>query len=189
MFNVFEHPWVLLAVAVVFVFVLILVRTRHWWLWLLPVFIAAAAFGIDHIVQTDTEKIKDVIKTATQAVRQENPDVIEKLISDDYSDSYHDTNKILMFHLRRRLSKPLVEKNVTRIIAIDIQGSDATAVFTVRVIFDKQSYLYQSYKSQAFVKVEMNLEKQLDKSWLISRVELLELDMQPVNWSDIRKHW
>jgi hypothetical protein len=194
MFEVFEQPWGILAAAGAVLVILLVVRAvlperRRWWQWLLPVLIAAAAFGLDYLVRTDTEKIEAVIRAVAKGVEQENPGIIEPLISDKYRDSYHKTKRGFIGHISHRLSKPSVEKNVTRIVSIDMQEWDATAVFTVRVLFDKQSHIYQSYKSQAFVKVEMDLDKQLDKSWLISRIELLELDRQAVNWGNIRQHW
>jgi hypothetical protein len=52
--------------------------------------------------------------------------------------------------------------------------------------FDKNSYVYQNYKSFFLTKVELHLQKQPDGTWLINRAEVLELDRQPVDWSHIR---
>ena len=193
MFDIFEHPWGLLTVAIVALLVLLIVRSvlpekRRWWQLALPAFLAVSAFGLDLLVQTDLEKINAVISAAVKAVEEENPDAIETLISEDYSDSYHETKRALMLHCRRRLSEPLVEKNIKRIVEIVISPAKTTAetTFTVRIVFDKRSYVYQSYKRIILAKVEVNLQKEQDK-WLISRVELLELDMQPVNWQQVRK--
>ena len=193
MFDIFEHPWGLLTVAIVALLVLLIVRSvlpekRRWWQLALPAFLAVSAFGLDLLVQTDLEKINAVISAAVKAVEEENPDAIETLISEDYSDSYHETKRALMLHCRRRLSEPLVEKNIKRIVEIAVSPSKTTAetTFTVRIVFDKRSYVYQSYKRIILAKVEVNLQKEQDK-WLINRVELLELDMQPVNWRQVRK--
>ena len=35
------------------------------------------------------------------------------------------------------------------------------------------------------VKAEVNLQKQTNGTWLITRAEILELDLRPVNWQDI----
>lgn len=183
MFDIFEHPWGLLTVAIVALLVLLIVRSvlpekRRWWQLALPAFLAVSAFGLDLLVQTDLEKINAVISAAVKAVEEENPDAIETLISEDYSDSYHETKRALMLHCRRRLSEPLVEKNIKRIVEIAVSPSKTTAetTFTVRIVFDKRSYVYQSYKRIILAKVEVNLQKEQDK-WLINRVELLELDM------------
>jgi hypothetical protein len=194
MFNIFEQPWGLLIISGAVLLILLVVRVvlpgrRLWWGLLLPVLLAVSAFGFDYFVKTDAEKVREVIKTAMKAVSQERPEIIGPLISDNYEDSYNRNKDQLMGRLRYRLSKPLVDKNITRIVSTDIQPWNARAVFTVRIIFDEKSYIYQSYKSQAFVKVEMDFEKQLDKSWLIKRAELVELDMQPVSWDEVRQYW
>ena len=192
MFDVFERPWGLLTVAIAALLVLLMVRRifpekRHWWQLALPAFLAVAAFGLDRLVQTDLEKINAVISTGVRAVEEENPDAIEAIISENYSDSYHKTKTALMRHCRRRLSEPLVEKNIKRIVEIVVSPSKTTAeaTFTIRIVFDKRSYVYQSYKRIMLAKVKANLQKEQDK-WLINQAELLELDKLPVDWQNIR---
>jgi len=173
---------------------------RRRWQWLLPALLAAAAFAFDFLVETDLEKINAVINTAVKAVEEENPDAIEPLISDSYRDSLHNTKNSLMSHCRMRLSEPVVEKNIKRIVSMDITPPTAAAVVTVRIIFDKQSFIYQSYKSQMFAKVKLYLQKEQPRPtavaskpksktdrWLIKQVELLEIDRQPADWKDIKQ--
>ena len=193
MFDVFEQPWGLLTVAVIVLLILLMFRSifpekRHWWQLALPAFLAVTAFGLDRLVQTDLEKINKVINIAVKAVEEEKPDAIDAIISENYSDSYHRNKRVLILHARRVLSEPVVEKNIKRILEINISPSKrtATATFTIRVVFDKRSYVYQSYKRIVLAKVEINLQKELGKGWLINQAELLELDRQPVNWQHIR---
>ncbi len=191
MFKIFEQPWTLLAVAVVTLLVILMVRRilpdkRHWWQLALPVLLAGAAFGLDYLVQTDIEKITELINNVTQAVEQENVDVVETLISPDYRDSRHRTKEHLMRRCRAALSSPVIEKNITRIASIAVQDTKASAIFTVRILFDKQSYIYEGLKSQMLVKVEINLQKRPDGLWLISRSEIVTIDMRSANWDDIR---
>ena len=191
MFNIFEKPWGLLLAAIIVLIAILMVRTiwpgkRHWWQWLLPAFLVAVAFGLDFLVQTDTEKINAVINTAVKAIEEENCDAIEAIISDNYRDSYHKTKRDLMYHCRLRLSKPLVERNIKRIVAIEISAAKATAVFTVRIIFDKRSYVYQQYKREMFIKIKLDLQKEQDNRWLISRAEILAIDRLPAKWQYIR---
>jgi len=160
---------------------------RHWWQLVLPALLAVAAFGLDLLVKTDLEKINAVINTAVKAVEEENPDAIEAIISEDYRDSYHNTKGKLMYHCRARLVPPLVKKNYKTILEIEISPPTATAVFTVRVVFDKKSFVYHSFKRIMLAKVKLNLQKQQDNSWLINRAELLEIDRQRANWRDIRQ--
>ena len=193
MFDVFEQPWGLLTVAVIVLLILLMFRSifpekRHWWQLALPAFLAVTAFGLDRLVQTDLEKINKVINIAVKAVEEEKPDAIDAIISENYSDSYHRNKRVLILHATRVLSEPVVEKNIKRILEINISPSKrtATATFTIRVVFDKRSYVYQSYKRIVLAKVEINLQKELGKGWLINQAELLELDRQPVNWQHIR---
>ncbi len=192
MFNIFEHPWGLITVAIIILLVLLMVRSifpekRRWWQWLLPALLAVAAFGFDFLVETDLEKINAVINTAVKAVEEENPDAIEPIISANYGDSYHDTKASLMAYCRIRLSEPLIEKNIKRITSIDISPPKATAIFTMRIVFDERSSVYQNFKQIMLTKLKLDLQKKPDNRWLISRAELLEIDMQPVSWQDIKQ--
>jgi hypothetical protein len=193
MFQVFEHPWGLLITAAVVALILLIIRSIspdkcRWWQWFLPLLIAAAAFGLDYFIQTDTEKIKSLIKTATTAVEEEDPDAIEQLISPYYHDSFHSSKENLMSHCRRTLSGPLVEENITRIGKIEFSSPKTTAkaTFTVRIRFDQESYIYD-FKREMFTKVELDLQKEPDDRWLITRAEILAVDLQPFGWKDIKQ--
>lgn len=187
---IFEQPWpLLITAATVFLLVLILrsilPEKRHWWQWLLPLLLVAAAFGLDFLVETDLEKINAVIDIGVKAVEEENSDVIEAIIADNYRDSFHKSKNELMHHCRVKLAEPLIEKNIKRIQAVELSLPNATAVFTVRMLFDKSSYTYRSFKQQLHVKAELDLQKQPDGTWLITCAEILELDLRPVNWKDV----
>ncbi|MDD5327712.1 MAG: hypothetical protein PHY02_07860 [Phycisphaerae bacterium] len=186
MFNPFEQPWGLLIAAVVVLLILLIFRhSIKWWLWLLPAIMVIAAFGFDFLVETDREKIDAVINTAVLAVENENPDAIESIIADNYRDSYHMTKDVFMSYCRAMLCEPIIEKNIKRIVSMDIQPSKATAIFTVRILFDKDSYVYQSLKSQMLTKVQLDLQKEPRGQWLINRLELLAINLQPVNWRSV----
>jgi ketosteroid isomerase-like protein len=191
MFDIFEQPWTLTGAAVLVLFGILTFRSfcperRHWWQLLIPVFLAVAAFGTDVLVQTDTEKINSVIKTAMKAFQQEDCEAIGATIADNYSDSYHSTKKQLLDHCRRELSQSLVEKAKKTGLLIEISDSNATAILFATIFFDKNSYISQNYKSFLWVKARLSFRKQPDKRWLISRVEILELDRQPTSWNRIR---
>jgi len=195
MFNIFEHPWGLITVAIITFLVLLMVRKifpekRHWWQLTLPALLVLAAFGFDFLVETDLEKIKTVISTAAKAVEKENPDAIEPIIADNYSDSFHNTKANLLSHCRIRLAEPLIEKNIARIVEMDISPPAATVTFTVRTLFDEKSHIYQDFKRQIFTKLKLNLQKQPDNNWRINQAEILEIDRQPANWKNIlRGNW
>jgi hypothetical protein len=190
MFNIFEHPWGLIITAIAALLALLIFRSvkpekRYWWQWLLPVILVAAAFGLDLLVQTNLEKIKAVLKTAVKAVEQENPDAIEAVISNNYRDSLHTTRDALIAHCRAKLSEPLVDKSFKTILEMDISPPTASVLFTVRLIFDKRSYIYRDFKPLMIVKAKLNLQKEQNE-WFISRIEILEIDRLPAKWQNVR---
>jgi hypothetical protein len=188
--TIFEQPWMLLTIAVGVLLVLrilywFLADKWRWWIWLLPVVIAISAFALDYFVVTDSEKIRQVIQTCIVDVEHENVDAFEKLFADDYHDSFHHDKESMMNNFRSMLSRPLVEKGHLKISALKINGTQAKVNFGVWINFEKESEIYRTYKPQAFVLMMIELQKQADKRWLISRAELLEADLQKVRWSDI----
>ncbi|MCJ7692231.1 MAG: hypothetical protein MUO22_02295 [Sedimentisphaerales bacterium] len=192
MWNFFEQPWTLLAAAIIALLIILLLRgmfsrKSFWLLLLIPLLLTLIGFGLDHIVRTDNEKIRAVLKAVIQAAKEENPDGIEPFISDNYKDSLYSTKQRLMHFYRARLAEPTVEQAITTIINSEITSPTANFVFTVRVVFDDQSYVTQTYKKIVMAKLQMAMAKQADKNWLISRIELLEVDLQPANWSTIRQ--
>jgi hypothetical protein len=181
MLNIFEQPWTLTVVAVLVLFGLFQFRSifpekRHWWQLLLPVFLVFAAFGLDFFVKTDLEKIRAVVQTGIKAVEQENCDAIDKIIADNYSDSFHDTKASLMTRCRDELARSPVEKNKKAGLLIEIKPPQATADLTVWMRFNEAAFIAQNYKALFLIEVRLHLQKQPDKSWLINRVELIEVD-------------
>jgi len=191
MLNIFEQPWTLLAAAVLVLFGILTFRSifpekRRWWQLLVPVAIAAAGFSLDFLVQTDLEKINAIIDAGIKAVEEENCNAIESIIADNYQDSYHKTKEDLMAHCRMELSAPVVKKNKKSACLVELSPPEAKATLFVLITFGKNSRIAQEYKSFILVKVRLYLQKQQDKSWLITRVEVLEIDRQRVAWQDVR---
>ena len=192
MWNFFEQPWTLVGLAIITLFILLLLRglfsrKRFWLLLLVPLLIALIGFGLDHIVKTDNENIRAVLKAVIQAMEEENPESIEPFISDNYKDSLYSSKDRLMRFCRARLAEPTFKQAITTIINSEISSPNAFIVFTVRAVFDEQSYVAQNYRSIVMAKLQLSLVKQRDKNWLINRIELLEIDLQPANWSTIQQ--
>jgi len=190
MWKIFDQPWTLLGIGIIALLVMLILRKIFpekllWWHWLIPPIIAAAGFGLDLLVKTDLEKIETVILTAVKAVEEENAPAIAPLISDDYADPFHTTKAALMHHARRRLSEPLVDRNVGRIIETDISSPSATVVCTVRTVFDKNSPIY-GFKHGMLTKLKITLKKESDNNWTINRADILTIDRQPADWSVVR---
>ena len=191
MFDFCEQPYTLIGAAILALFGILTFRSfcpekRHWWQLLIPVFVVIAAFSLDVLVQTDLEKINLVINNNIKAVEQEDYRAIGATIDDNYSDSYHVTKQQFLDHCKRELSKPLIDKIKKTGQLIDISDSNATATIFAMIILDKNSNLSQ-YKSFFQVKAKLSLRKQPDKNWLISRIEILEIDRQPFTWKSIRQ--
>jgi len=189
MTNVFEQPWLLLGVSAVALLVVFIINSvsakgAKWWLWLLPILIAASAFAVDYFVATDNEKVKTVIARIVRAVQNENADAMEPFISQDYHDSYHPSKEALLDNCRDRLSEPLIEKNVLSILSTDVKPPNASVVFTVRVVFDPKGYVYEFRKMMIF-KLQAQLRKQ-GENWFLSRIEIVTIDLQPADWQHIQ---
>ncbi|MCK4292226.1 MAG: hypothetical protein KAY65_03450 [Planctomycetes bacterium] len=192
MLNFFEQPWTLIGTAVlvlfaVFTFRSVLPEERRRWQWLLPLGVAALALGLDYIVKTDREKINSLIHTVMQAVEQESCALIDATIADDYRDSFHSTKAELMRHCRQKLSRPLIAKNSIRgMTPPAITPPTATVTLFTTTHFEKDSYVARDYYTPlAQFKVELHFRKQPDKSWLITRINPLEANKQPIKWRQI----
>ena len=188
MWNVFEQPWTLLGAAVIVLFGVLTFRSvwfekRRWWQWLLPVGVAALGLGLDYGVATDLEKVNGLVKAGIVAVEQEDCDAIARLLANNYEDSYHKSRQALLSRCRSRLVPPAVEKATRFATQVQLTPPEAVVTLTLMMQFDKDSFWARNYKTTAIVKVQFYLRKQPDKSWLIRRIEVLEVDKMPVTWS------
>lgn len=190
MFNVFEQPWTLTGLSImvllgVLTFRSVLPEKRRFWQWLIPIFFFVSAFALDLFVKTDLEKINTVIDTGMKAVDRLDYKAIESVISDNYSDRIHFTKESLMAHCRRRLPNLQINKNKKQALQVIISVDTATAHLFTLTTFDKNSFISRNYKPFVMAQFEIRLQKQSDGSWLINRVEIRQVDKQPVSWSDI----
>jgi hypothetical protein len=191
MFNFFEQPWTLIGAAILVLFGVLTFRSvwsekKHWWQWLLPVFVVTIAFGLDVLVKTDLEKINSVIKIGMKAVQQEDCKAIENIIADNYYDSYHKTKEALIADCRKYLAQNQIKKNKKTGVLIKLSPPNATVNLFAATTLEENSQISKRYKSFFLVKAEISLRKQSNKNWLISRIEIPEIDRQPVNWSYIK---
>lgn len=191
MLDIFDQPWTLIGAAVLVFFGVLTYRSifpekKIWWQWLLPLFVSAAAFGTDYLVQTDLEKIDAVIYTGTKAVANKDYNAIESIISQNYSDSYHNSKESLMADCRRHLSQNSVEKIKKTGQLVTISGPKAKAAVFILITFDKDSYVSQNFISFIQMKVELQFQKQTDNEWQLNRIEILEINRQPTRWNQIR---
>jgi len=191
LFDIFEHPWGLIsagAASAVIVLVLrvFLTERKFLLLWLIPPLIAGSGFGIDWLVETDTEQITTMISKIAQAIEAEDSKEIEKMIAADYRDDRHRSKRELMHHCRAKLSGPIVEKIVARVLEIEKHPEGVVVTTTFRMVFENSSYIAQSYKKTVFVKVKFSLAKQGEQGWLFKKIDIVEIDRQPTDWNSVR---
>ena len=192
MFDFFEQPYTLTGAAVLALFGVLTFRSilperRRFWQWLLPVVLAGAAFGLDALVETDTEQINATIEAGIRGIETEDLGAVGRVISDSYSDSLHGTKERLLSYCRQALSQsPVVKTRIKGLRLMDLSQANATAMLFTQITFDKNSYVAENYKPSLLIKTRLNLKKQPGIGWLISRVEIEGLDGQSVSWRQIR---
>lgn len=191
MFDFFEQPWTLIGAAVLVLFGILTFRSvfpekRRWWQFLIPLSLIGIAFGLDVLVKTDLEKIDIIVKRGVKAVKEEDIQAIESILSQDYSDSYHRSKQHLMSHFKQVLSTPLIANHKLRDRLVDIRGTQATVILFTVIHFEKNSSIAQNFTSLMMTKTKLTLQKQPDGEWLLKRIEVLEINRQPANWGYIR---
>jgi hypothetical protein len=87
-----------------------------------------------------------------------------------------------MAHTWRQMERSGVQKIKKNSALIQVSPPHASANIIVLVRFEQDSYIAQNYKPWLLIKIRINFQKQPDKSWLINRAEVLEVDKQPVQW-------
>lgn len=190
MFNFFEQPWTLLGVSVLVLFGVLTFRSvwpekcRKWQL-AIPIILAGAAFGLDFLVETDLEKIHAVARTLLKAVENEDSAAVGKLIASDYKDSRHVTKAALLAHWRQELDGPTIQVLKKKGHKVEVSGAQATMTASLFARLEKDSRWARQYKEVALVRIQLNLTKRSEGRWLISRVEILEVDRFPVSWRGI----
>lgn len=186
MSNIFEQPWILLAVAFVLLVVVYIIRTSYyekskWWHLLIPVFACVAAFGVDYLVKTDHEKVKEVLESVIDATMAKDVDAIAPLIAEDYRDRYHPTKQFIMMTCRHMISRHKFQSIVMTYDAITIKGEIADAEILVRLRIDPENMSMPAPEFN-FAKLNLTLKKKPDASWVIKSTELVEINKTPVNW-------
>jgi hypothetical protein len=188
MWDFFDQPWTLLGAAAIVLLGVVTFRSvwpekRAWWQWLLPAGIAALGLGLDLAVATDLEKISHMIKTAMRAAEQEDSSALGRLIADNYSDSFHQDRQALLSHCRARLVPPAVERVKKIGTVLRITPPQATVTLTVSVRLEQGSYWVRTYGiAAALVKAQFWLNKQPNGHWLVTRIEIEEVNKVPASW-------
>jgi hypothetical protein len=175
MLNPLEYPWLFLICAVFLAILLFVIKPEKYkiFCWTAVIFFLGLAFGLDYFVRTDTEKIKNIIDVINETAEKENCDLVAPYIAPDYSDSHHSSRKRLLARCRSRLSEPLVEKAVSQLQSLEFnqEKTRAEADFTMRILFDSDSYAYQ-YRRVMIFKITLTLKTNPKSKWLIKSARL-----------------
>lgn len=190
MFGIFEQPWTLLGVSILVLFGILTYRSvcpekRRAWQLLVPVVIAAAAFGLDLLVTTDLEQVRSVVRMALKAVESEDCAAVEQLIASDYHDSVHHSRAELMARCRQELNGPTLVQLKKLGDDVELSRSQAEVKLSLRARFEDSSRIAREYKRAMLVSVELHLKKQPNGTWLIDFAEPFEVDKIPVSWRGV----
>jgi hypothetical protein len=191
MLDVFEHPWLILALSLVLFMVMgtlrcVLPEKRHWYQMAIPFLVAAGAIILDVAVDTDREQILHISKTLHAAAEKEDLNAIAKLIAPDYQDALHRNRQHLLDSVRGWLSRSPVEKARKIGMAWDALES-STALVSIRsgIVFAKDSVVAQTYKPQFLIRIRLHLKEQPNGRWLIQEIELNQVDGQSFTWRQL----
>lgn len=181
---VFENVWVLLTVAGVALVVVYGIRQAkpEWGYWplLIPLGLVALAFGLDAVIQTDTEAINAIISTSKRAVVNGDVKTLMAFVSPDYSDRSHRSKAALENEVKQVLNAASIKKVKIQSHLLTINAGTAHSELNV-VVHLGEGNLYTEMGSLVFVGVELSYEK-LGKKWFISSGEVVSVNNQPWHW-------
>ena len=193
--SIAENPIVLLIVAFLILCLVGTIRAvfpdkPRTWLFLLPLGLALVGVGLDFFIQTDQEKIRSVLKATMKALENEDIKGLGTFIASDYQDSVHNSKTHLLQHAENGLERsPLAKANISSISIPKIEGSETKAFITTYLTFTPESFIAQHYKPLVIVVAEFRLHKQSNGHWLISRIEITEVDKQSIKWQHVQGHF
>ena len=181
---VFENVWVLLTVAGVALVIVYGIRQAkpEWGYWplLIPLAIVGAAFGLDAMVQTNTEAINEIISSSKQAAINGDVKTLMAFVSPDYSDRSHRSKAAIENEVKQVLSAAAIKKVKIQSHLLTINAGTAHSELNV-VVHLGEGNRYTEMGSLVFVGVELSYEK-LGKKWFISSAEVVSVNNQPWNW-------
>lgn len=187
MWNVFENCWLLLTLAGVALVVASVVRQeKPEWGYkplLIPVLLAALAFGLDTAFTTDYEAVSAIVPACKRASVEADADRIMDFISPDYTDKAHRNKAALKKAIKSILPRASINKIRTQSHIISIEGDTAKSQLKVVVHLNNDNQ-YTAAAGMFFVEMEFEYEK-IEKNWSIRRMEMTSVNNQLMNWGDI----
>jgi hypothetical protein len=186
MYNVFQQPWLLLFIAFMLLVVVYVMRTsfpqkQKWWHLLIPILIAAGAFGLDYLVKTDSEKVKGIMDNAIAATLERDTGAMNPLIADDYRDRHHPTKQMIMSTFNFVVARHSIRSITMTDYSIVVEGETADAEMLVRVRMNPATTAMPTPEF-AYAKLKLKFKKKPDATWQIKSTDLVEVNKNPVNW-------
>lgn len=186
MWNIFENVWLLLTAAgISFVIASVVRQEKPEWGFrplLVPLLLAAAAFGIDRFFVTDYEAVSAIVPACKKAAAAQNVQGFAPHISPNYRDSFHRSKADLIRAAESVIHRAAVEKIRTQSHVITIDGNTASSELAIAVHLDPNN----QYGAGSLVFVEMEFEyEKVGEEWLIRRMEIKSVNYQPMDWSDV----
>lgn len=188
MTSLFEKPWLLLTVAAVLLIVagvLCQVKPR-WkrWPYVVPLLVAACAFGIDRLVETDAEQIQSILTACRQHALAGTIRQIDPYISDTYTDSAHPDKEALLRTAEAAIQRARIERAAQRQHTLTLEGDTAVSQVRFRVHLNAQNE-YGAGGGLLFVMLEIHYIRESDGQWRIGRIMLISVNDQPMGWRDV----
>ena len=187
--SIFQSPWILIVTSAVVWLIAGIIRVsfpekKRWWHMLVPVVIFAAAFGMDHFVKTDLEKVNALIDRGIEAAVAADISGIDSIIAENYSDRAHNSKADFMSVCRKYFRKPMLESIRRSYYKVAINGASAVIDMNAVVHLLAQNSHAAGIQMVA-VKLKIECIRNSEKKWSISSVDLVELNNNPVNWNHI----
>ena len=187
MWNVLENCWLLLTLAGIgFVVASIVRQEKPEWGYkplLVPLLLAALAFGLDYAFTTDYEAVSGIVPACKRAAVEGNPDRIMVFISPNYTDRNHRDRA----SFKRRVQSTIAGSSIKKIRAqsntVSIEGNQARSELGIAVHLNNDSQ-YAVYGTFYLVEIKFEYEK-IAENWYIRRMDLTSVNNQSMNWGAI----
>lgn len=188
MWNVFESYWLLLTIAGIALIVVSMLRQDHpeWGRkpLLIPMVLAALAFGLDAGFKSDAEYLRYVITSAKDAAADNDVRTLMRFISPNYSDAKHKSRNALDSSMKYYLGKADITKIKTHshILTLDSKTS-AGSEWNCVLHLDRDSQ-YTAAGQIVYIGMKFEFEK-IGKKWLIKRAELVSVNGDRMGWNSV----
>ncbi|MEN8127753.1 MAG: hypothetical protein ABFR90_08095 [Planctomycetota bacterium] len=187
MWNIFENCWLLLTLAgIAWVVASVIRQEKPEWGYkplLVPLLLAALAFGLDYAFTTDYEAVSSIIPACKRAAVAGDPVRIMELISPDYKDRYHRDKAALNNRVRHIITGSSINRIRTQSHTVSIDGIKAQSELGIAVHLNNDSR-YAGYGNFFLIEMAFEYEKIADK-WYIRRMALTSVNNQPMGWTDV----